>query len=34
MESVVKPLIEHFESVLVEDTVGMWNSWPVPAGQH
>ena len=34
MESVVMPLIEHFESVLVEDTVGMWNSWPVPAGQH
>jgi hypothetical protein len=34
MESVVMPLIEHFESVLVEDTIGLWDSWPETAGHR
>lgn len=28
MESVVMPLIERYESILVQDTVGLWGSWP------
>jgi hypothetical protein len=33
METLIMPLIEHFESVLVEDSVGLWDAWPEPAGQ-
>ena len=33
-ESVVMPLIEHYESVLVEDTIGLWDSWPETAGHQ
>lgn len=28
LEPVLMPLIAHFESVLVEDSVGFWDSWP------
>jgi quercetin dioxygenase-like cupin family protein len=33
LEGELMPLIAHYESVLVEDTVGMWDSWPEDAGQ-
>jgi len=28
LEAKVMPLIAHYESVLVEDTVGLWQVWP------
>jgi quercetin dioxygenase-like cupin family protein len=33
LEAELMPLIAHYESVLVEDTVGMWDSWPENVGQ-
>jgi quercetin dioxygenase-like cupin family protein len=33
LEAELMPLIAHYESVLVEDTIGMWDSWPEDAGQ-
>jgi quercetin dioxygenase-like cupin family protein len=32
LEAQLMPLIAHYESVLVEDTAGMWGSWPENAG--
>lgn len=34
LESELMPLIAHYESVLVEDTVGIWDSWPGYVGQR
>jgi hypothetical protein len=28
LEPAVMPLIAHYESVLVEDTMGLWETWP------
>lgn len=28
LEAELMPLIAHYESVLVEDTIGLWDSWP------
>lgn len=28
LEPALMPLIAHYESVLVEDAVGFWHSWP------
>jgi quercetin dioxygenase-like cupin family protein len=33
LEDELMPLIAHYKSVLVEDTVEMWASWPDDAGQ-
>jgi quercetin dioxygenase-like cupin family protein len=33
LEGELMPLIAHYESVLVEDTAGMWDSWPENARQ-
>jgi quercetin dioxygenase-like cupin family protein len=32
LEAEMMPLIAHYKSVLVADTVGMWDSWPENAG--
>jgi quercetin dioxygenase-like cupin family protein len=32
MEPELMPLIAHYESVLVEDTIGLWDSWPGQSG--
>jgi len=28
LEPAVMPLIAHYESVLVDDTIGLWEAWP------
>ena len=32
LKAELMPLIAHYESVLVEDTIGLWDSWPRDGG--